>query len=242
MTEVDLRQPNEVVRDLNISASTLRRWSTEFADFLSYSAGRPEASSQREPVHRRYTHRDVQVLATVAESLRRGMTYRQIASNLRRAQQLSGPSDQDADTAMVPLASGPDMVVSPVVSSAVSMIGNTLERVIEGQQTVLSSQQANRDLLGVVIQDNFNLKDENARLRERMWQLERDLSEFRRREDAFRLDVTERLHELESHDHHPDPEEQVEQEKGSTEPDKGQTEANKRGCLLGWIGFRTRLS
>lgn len=235
MNEVDLRQPSEVVRDLNISSSTLRRWSSEFAEFLSHSAGRPEASPQGETLHRRYTHRDVQVLATVGESLRRGMTYRQIASNLKRAEQIAEQSEQYGETAVVPLAPGPDIIVPPAVSSAVSMIGSTLERVIEGQQTVLNSQQANRDLLGVVIQDNFNLKEENARLRDRMLQLERDLSEFRRREDAFRLDVVERMHELESRNHQPAAGEVAQQPDANKGAGEAKAASKNKGCLFGWL-------
>ena len=62
-----------------------------------------------------------------------------------------------------------------------------------GQEAILNSQQANRNLIGVVIQDNFNLKDENARLRERMLKLEQELGELRRAQTEYRHQVEERL-------------------------------------------------
>ena len=62
---------------------------------------------------------------------------------------------------------------------------------------LLHSQQASRDLLGVLLQDNFNLKEENARLRERMLRLEREISEVKRKEDERRGAVEERLLQLE---------------------------------------------
>ena len=69
--------------------------------------------------------------------------------------------------------------------------------VMNGQQAILSSQQANRDLMGVVIQDNFNLKEENVKLRDRMLRLEQELGELRRGEDGQHRIVEERLRQLE---------------------------------------------
>jgi hypothetical protein len=69
--------------------------------------------------------------------------------------------------------------------------------VADGQQLLLGSQQANRDLLTVVLQDNFTLKEENAKLRDRMLELERDLVELRRHDEARRQDIEGRLGRLE---------------------------------------------
>jgi hypothetical protein len=61
----------------------------------------------------------------------------------------------------------------------------------------LGSQQANRELLTVVLQDNFNLKEENAKLRDRMLDLERDLVEMRRMDDLRRENLEARLQRIE---------------------------------------------
>jgi septal ring factor EnvC (AmiA/AmiB activator) len=67
----------------------------------------------------------------------------------------------------------------------------------------MNSQQATRDLLNLAIQDNFNLKDENARLRERMMHLEQELSENRRRDEARREMLERRLERLEEMTYRP---------------------------------------
>ena len=222
MTKSDLQSPSEVAIELNISPSTLRRWSTEFGDFLSDSAGRPELSPQGEPLHRRYTEDDIRLLGTISELLDRGLTYREIAGQLQRIRQGFG---QDTQGGELTILQDPDEP-HPILSSAFSFLGSTMERVVEGQQVVLSSQQANRDLLGLVIQDNFNLKEENSRLRERMLKLERDLSELQRQEDALRREVLERLLEMEKKG----------QDDETNAGDQGS--ANRpRGCLARWLGF-----
>ncbi len=77
------------------------------------------------------------------------------------------------------------------------MLADTLHTVAEGQQLLLGSQQANREVLSVVLQDNFNLKEENAKLRDRMLELERDMAEIRRLEATRRETLEARLLRLE---------------------------------------------
>jgi hypothetical protein len=66
-----------------------------------------------------------------------------------------------------------------------------------GQEAILNSQQANRNLMGVVIQDNFNLKEENARLRDRMLKLEQEMNELRRLQTEQRQHLEQRMHQVE---------------------------------------------
>jgi DNA-binding transcriptional MerR regulator len=213
MAETDLLPPNEVARTLGISPSTLRRWSAEFAELLSGGAGRPQLSPQGEPAHRRYTAGDVDVLGQVAELLRQGLTYRQIAARLNERPAEAEAQPGDADKSVV--LHQPARVVTP----AFNIITDALQTVVDNQQSVLNSQQANRDLLGVVIQDNFNLKEENSRFRERMLHLERELSDLRRHHDEVRIELLERLHELEE----------------AAEP---KSPPRRRGCLAALFGIR----
>lgn len=197
MDESRLRLPSDVAHELNISSSTLRRWSTEFADFLSESGGRPELSPHGEPAHRRYTEEDMTVLYSIGELLRRGLTYREIAAQLHRARQSSAQEmgdEQGNELAVLPARTE----AGSILSSSFSFLSNAMERVVEGQQFVLNSQQANRDLLGIVIQDNFNLKEENSRLRERMLDLEKEMSELRRQGHALREEISNRFSEIEN--------------------------------------------
>lgn len=165
MTDLHLRTPQEVASRLDISPSTLRRWSEEFADYISEQASSPQGKS-----HRRYTEQDVETLMTVKEFMSDGLTYEQVR------QRLEHPPEPVTTTA---LASPEDLSVA-----AMAYLSETIDELRQGQLSVLNSQSANRELMGVLIQDNFNLKEENARLRERSLELERRMGKQRREMDA----------------------------------------------------------
>jgi DNA-binding transcriptional MerR regulator len=188
--ETRLRLPNQVVARLDISASTLRRWSKEFAPFLSQAAGYPELSSNGGASHRRYTDDDLETLIIIKGLLAEGYSYRQVAKRLEALRLGEAPQD---DTYTVVAAEGEKLGLAP----AMSVLADTIHTVADGQQMLLQSQQASRDLLGVMIQDNFNLKEENARLRERILRLEREISEIKRKEEERRGAIEERLLQLE---------------------------------------------
>jgi DNA-binding transcriptional MerR regulator len=178
-----------VVARLDVSASTLRRWAKEFAPFLSQTAGYPELSSNGGRSHRRYTDKDLETFITIKGLLAEGYSYRQVAKRLEAL--YMDEATQGDEYAVV--AEGENLGLAP----AMSVLADTIHTVADGQQMLLNSQQASRDLLGVLLQDNFNLKEENARLRERMLRLEREISEVKRREDERRGSVEERLLQLE---------------------------------------------
>ncbi|MFB0534271.1 MAG: MerR family transcriptional regulator [Anaerolineae bacterium] len=188
--ETRLRLPSQVAARLDISASTLRRWSKEFAPFLSQTAGYPELSSDGGMSHRRYTDEDLETLIIIKGLLAEGYSYRQVAKRLEAMR--VGEVTQD-DVYAVVATEGEKLGLAP----AMAVLSDTIHTVADGQQMLLHSQQASRDLLGVLIQDNFNLKEENARLRERMLRLEREISEIKRKEDERRGSVEERLLQLE---------------------------------------------
>lgn len=162
MDEVRYRTPQEVARQLEISPSSLRRWSDEFADHLS-----AEASSSQGKSHRRYTDADLDTLKTVKNLMSAGMTYEQVRQHL----ELQPATSNGEQTALV----NPENL-----SMAMAFMAQAIDNITESHRSVLNSQQANRELMGVVIQDNFNLKEENARLRERMLELERHAAQARR--------------------------------------------------------------
>jgi DNA-binding transcriptional MerR regulator len=188
--ETRFRLPNQVIARLDVSASTLRRWSKEFAPFLSQAAGYPELSPNGGASHRRYTDEDLETLIIVKGLLAEGYSYRQVAKRLEALRM--GEATQ-SDAYAVVTTDGEKLGLAP----AMSVLADTIHTVADGQQMLLHSQQASRDLLGVLLQDNFNLKEENARLRERMLRLEREISEIKRKEDERRGAVEERLLQLE---------------------------------------------
>jgi len=183
------RRPSEVAARLGVSVSTLRRWSQRFAPFLSLSAN--PSSAEDEIKHRRYTDEDLATLITIKGLLAEGYTYEQVTRRLQ-ALRLGDASKRDDVYALV-TSEEPPLGLAP----AVTVLADTLHTVADGQQLLLNSQQTNRDLLGVVIQDNFNLKAENAKLRDRMLELERALSELRRQEAAHREALEARLRAVE---------------------------------------------
>lgn len=73
-----------------------------------------------------------------------------------------------------------------------------LRTVSDSQQSMLNVQDSIREMLGVIVQDNFNLKHENRKLRDRMLELERTLAEYQRREETRKERMEGRLRALES--------------------------------------------
>ena len=183
-------RPAEVAERLGISAATLRRWSSRFGEFLELGEGGQDGGT-----HRRYSVADVATLARVQQLLEQGWTYEQVADRLSQ-----GPADSatSESVAAAPLDSEPDLssemamvstdtyfddnagLSADALSPAARFMRDTMQAVTGNQQIILNSQQANRDMLGVMIQDNLNLKGENTSLRERMLELERELAELHR--------------------------------------------------------------
>jgi DNA-binding transcriptional MerR regulator len=194
MTETRYRLPNEVANQLQISPSTLRRWSNEFADYLSETAGRAQPESGR-GAHRRYSDEDLETLMTIKGLLVEGLTYIQVGRRLDALRLRHAPVEGDDDgrrnTALAPIFD------SSPVAPAVTVLADTLHTVADGQQLLLGSQQANRELMTVLLQDNFGLKEENAKLRDRMLEMERDLAEMRRMDGARRETMEVRLQHIE---------------------------------------------
>lgn len=167
----------EVTELLDVAPGTLRRWVQRFRSFLE--SGDVESTS-------RFTPSDVETLSIVRGLLAEGNTYEQIAQRLQAMRAARpGPASGEA-----PLAQAGAVHLPQAVGEAVQSIADT-------QKAILNSQKAIRDLLGVVVQDNFNLKEENRRLRERMLELERDLAEYQRREETRKERLESRLRALE---------------------------------------------
>ena len=186
-----LSSPN-AARLLGVSPSTLRRWSRTFATHLS--PPEPNQSSKRG-----YTPDDIRTLEQIKSLLDQGLNSDEVASRL------GGDG-----------SSGTNMALATTESSSVPItaLSDGLQTIASGQKTILDSQQVNRDLLGVVIQDNFNLKEENARLRERMLRLEQELGDSRQlvgKQDA----LEERIEALE----------------------QSKVDADERGWLARFFGF-----
>lgn len=187
---ITYRLPQAVAKELDVSPATLRRWSDEFADYLSTGADSAQGRN-----HRRYSEQDITTLSLVKELMNNGMTYEQVRQQL--AQQHSDSLEPE-----LPLSSHPDteepfsddnqetalVAANGADSPAIAFLTNTLMTLSDSQKSILNSQAANRELMGVLIQDNFNLKEENNRLRERVLEIERQAAQIRQ-EDDWRREV-----------------------------------------------------
>ena len=204
-------RPAEVAERLGISAATLRRWSSRFGEFLELGEGGQDGGT-----HRRYSAADVATLARVQQLLEQGWTYEQVADRLAQGP-VDSPTSETLGETVTAAAPDSEPDLSPemaMVSTATSFDANadlsvdalspaarfmrdTMQAVTGNQQIILNSQQANRDMLGVMIQDNLNLKSENTDLRERMLELERELGEQRRYHGDYRERMETRVRVLE---------------------------------------------
>lgn len=207
--DLQLLRPSEVADQLGISAATLRRWSSRFGDLLDLADSGQESGS-----HRRYTTHDLETLAHIKRLLEQGWTYEQVASQLAQG---GGASAQDAadqweavgdavpqqeiDDTMLPDSSahesGGQLLPVETLTPAARFLRDTIQGMADTQQIILNSQQSSRDLMGVMIQDNLNLKGEASSLRERMLEMERELAEQRRRQADYRERMEMRVRVLE---------------------------------------------
>jgi DNA-binding transcriptional MerR regulator len=237
MTDTGYRLPNEVATQLKISPSTLRRWSNEFADYLSDSAGRPQSEAGSQAAHRRYSDEDLESLMTIKGLLAEGLTYIQVGRRLEALRLRRAATDVvTEDGAPQVMVLGPSLQQSSTAFPAVTVLADTLHTVADGQQMLLGSQQANRDLLTVVLQDNFSLKEENAKLRDRMLELERDLAEIRRLDATRRESLDARLRDVEEQMHQRPPQAQQTTQTTQTKQTGRPARQERTGCLAQLFG------
>jgi len=172
-----------VARHLDVSVDGLQRLRRRFARYLS-----PDASAA-EPI---FTNADVASLVTVQKLLAQGYDDEQIDEHLT-------PLHLEAEPELDPLLSV-DLQPYTVESSTglPQVVDDVLHTLVGGQQAVLNAQANLHEMLSVVVQDNFNLKDENRKLRDRMLEMEKVLAEYQRREETRKERMESRLRALEA--------------------------------------------
>ncbi len=179
-----------VAGQLQITPETLRHWTKEFGAQLSVSAVGSGFY--------RYTADDLRRLQTIRDMLGQGKSKEEVTSHL-------APAEPHNDPQAAPAGSEAGNPGSAVVihtdeggaGTASMVMREVLTGFAAGQEAILNSQQANRNLMGVVIQDNFSLKEENAKLRERMLKLEQELNELKRQQTEQRAQLELRLRQIE---------------------------------------------
>ena len=173
----------EVANHLQIPLDTLRQWNQRFTDFLGAEAL---------VVPPRYTSADIAVLLTVQKYLDQGFDDDEVRIRLTPKRIIPPP----VTTALAPhdnhaiTISSDNPGVPTVVTDLLSTIANSQQSILNGQTTV-------REVVNVVVQDNFNLKDENRKLRDRVLEVERTFAEYQRREETRKERLEGRVRALE---------------------------------------------
>ncbi|MDQ7030834.1 MAG: MerR family transcriptional regulator [Ardenticatenia bacterium] len=176
-----MKRIGQVSVELDISPQTIRQWTERFAPFLSQAATQAH----------RYSDEDVAILRRIRELHARGVEAEEIERHLQWRH------DEEVEEGFV-LARAEDdetAVSDPNGTTSVAIV-HLLEHLDENQQTLLSTQLAMRDLLGLIVQDNIALKEENARLRKRLRVLEREVARLKEEDWNQRLSLKEQLNAL----------------------------------------------
>jgi DNA-binding transcriptional MerR regulator len=192
---------SKAATELQTEPHVLWRWSQRFALFLG-----PEVAGD----HPHYSEDDLATLRTVLTMQEDGFNDPQIAQHLAlRQAELDRPDDlvigetsAFADTLpdavdLTQMANGAHVPAAINQEAMPPALRDVFAALADGQQAVLNNQASMREIVGVVVQDNFNLKDENRKLRERMLEMERALAEYQRREETRKERLESRLRALE---------------------------------------------
>jgi len=207
MTPATGRRPAEVARELGVSPSTLRRWSQQFGDLLSPEAGTPTSQFSGRITHRRYASADVETLQNVRGLMQQGLTTEEIRTHLVVAvapePEVESILDEEEENLIAEILADDNqaLALDNELEDALDigrLVSDTLSSLSDSQQIILGGQQTARQLLGVLLQDNFNLKEENVRLRERMVDTERRVFEMKRELDGNRSQERDRMRQMEA--------------------------------------------
>ena len=124
-------RPGEVATKLGIAAPTLRRWSVQFCDFLSESAGAP-ASESGSNGERRYSESDIALLRRAQALLDRGLTFDETREELEQSPRDKAETEEKLQTAMTQGTN------SAIMSSALAAKDDTIMAL---KETVLVQKQ-----------------------------------------------------------------------------------------------------
>ena len=212
---------DEVVNHLHITPYTLRHWSQYFSRFLGDSVNSDQPRYSNADIATLITVQtlleqgfDIQQVAQRLMPKRTPAQPEQVATQAtpqpatqvatqptveQQLPQVMASTKPVEQNALAPrtdsLAMTPEQ--PPVDVNLPQGTNELLATISSSQQAVLNNQYTVRELVSVVVQDNFNLKEENRKLRERMVELERVFSEYQRREETRKERLESRLRALE---------------------------------------------
>ncbi len=157
-------KPAEVCQRLGMPPSTLRIYSTKFAEVLSDSAARPAVSADGKVGYRVYTGRDLVVLKKAKELLNQGLTYDQVLAELR----LSVPGRVRARAVGVGVSDAGSGAGSG--EGAVSVTPGDLEKVLGVLARAVASAERSAEISQSLVKE---IRTEMDELRSRIDRVER---------------------------------------------------------------------
>lgn len=173
----------EVAYHLQVTPDTLRSWTRRFGRFLGAPANGEDP---------RFGTSDVAALIMIQKLLEQGFNDEQVAERMTPKRLV-----RDDAPSLAISADQSRQIVDAKATLLPQALGDILSAIANSQQSVLNSQTTVREVVGVVVQDNFNLKEENRKLRDRMLELERVVAEYQRREETRKERLESRLRALE---------------------------------------------
>lgn len=171
----------QVAAELDISPATLRRLSERFATWLSAEAGTPGKHQNGRHHARTFTDADVTLLRVIQRLRQKGASEEEVEQHLQEVQ-------NTPPTALAVVDQGSTEEV--MTRTAAAALGQALNQLSE-------TQQAQRELLSVVLADAMGLKEENERLRKRLRVMEEEMARLKESDWNHRLTLEERMNQLE---------------------------------------------
>lgn len=175
----------QVAAQLDVSPSTVRRWSDRFASWLSSEAGTPDLLESGRHAARSYSEADLVVLTTVQRLQQEGLEEAELESRLHECFHSNG-SNRDSG-ALARLRQEEEGYLPPVPAAALTQAFHQLAE----------TQQAHHDLLNAVLNHALHLKDENERLRKRLRVTEEEMAQLKESDWNHRLALEERMAQIE---------------------------------------------
>ena len=168
--------PSDVARLLQVSVSTIQRWSKQFGAHLSADAS-PEPGQRRA-----YSEADVAILRRAQRMLQAGVTWQTVNAQLG----VLGPEEAEEETTRDEApSSAPDEAHERAQNSTASqalMVLSQQQRLIDGQAGQLTDQGARlRDQAAQIA----GQAGEISALRERLARLEGQLEQLQRLQDQL---------------------------------------------------------
>ncbi len=166
-------RPQEIAEKLGIAPSTLRLWSTRFANLLSNSARKDPETNPGPWAQRRYIDSDLEALLQVKALLGQGLTYEDARRRLLPPARNSGTQLREQPPARVGTQPAP-APTAPFPASASHPI-TAMQEALAAKDKTIDALKESLEFLNAYLQA---IRQEREDTRERVRDLEKELREL----------------------------------------------------------------